>query len=96
MNANGDRKARLVEIVLSVVASAIGSAVIVAWTLSATLTQYHEQLEQHQRLIDINSAELRALNSGDRGQAIQLAKQDQANIEIVGRLKRIEDKLDGR
>jgi len=93
---NGDRKARVIEIILSVVASAIGSAVIVAWTLSATLATYHEQLEQHQRLIDANSAEIRALSSGDRTQVGQLAKQEAANDEILRRLSRIENKLDGR
>lgn len=94
--ANGDRKARVIEIILSVVASAIGSAVIVAWTLSATLATYHEQLEQHQRLIDANSAELRALRGADRTQIGQLAKQEAANDEILRRLSRIENKLDGR
>ena len=93
---NGDRKARVIEIILSVVASAIGSAVIVAWTLSATLATYHEQLEQHQRLIDANSAELRLLSGGDRGQAIQLARQEEANAAIIARLTRIEAKIDGR
>lgn len=41
------RRARLIEIVLSMAASAVGSALIVAWTLSATLANYHAQLEQH-------------------------------------------------
>ena len=90
------RRARLIEIVLSMAASAVGSALIVAWTLSATLANYHAQLEQHQRLIDANTAQLAALNSRDVNQASQLAAQERTNQEILRRLERIEDKLDGR
>lgn len=90
------RRARLIEIVLSMAASAVGSALIVAWTLSATLANYHAQLEQHQRLIDANSAQLAALNSRDVNQVSQLAAQNAAYAAILQRLDRIERKIDER
>ena len=90
------RKARVIEIMLSVAASAIGSALIVSWTLSATLATYHEQIEQHQRLIDTNTAQLAALNSRDVNQVSQLAAQNAAYAAILQRLDRIERKIDER
>jgi len=90
------RRARLIEIVLSMAASAVGSALIVAWTLSATLANYHAQLEQHQRLIDVNTAQLAALNSRDVNQVSQLAAQNAAYTAILQRLDRIERKIDER
>lgn len=90
------RKARVIEIMLSVAASAIGSALIVSWTLSATLATYHEQIEQHQRLIDTNTAQLAALNSRDVNQVSQLAAQNAAYSAILQRLDRIERKIDER
>ena len=90
------RRARLIEIVLSMAASAVGSALIVAWTLSATLANYNAQLEQHQRLIDANTAQLAALNSRDVNQASQLAAQNAAYSAILQRLDRIERKIDER
>lgn len=77
-------------------ASAVGSALIVAWTLSATLANYDAQLEQHQRLIDANTAQLAALNSRDVNQASQLAAQNAAYSAILQRLDRIERKIDER
>lgn len=90
------RRARLIEIVLSMAASAVGSALIVAWTLSATLANYHAQLKQHQRMIDANTAQLAALNSRDVNQASQLAAQNAAYSAILQRLDRIERKIDER
>lgn len=82
------RKARVIEILLSVVASAVGSALLVAWTLSATLSEFNQK-------INANGGRLTALEARDLNQITQLAAQGQANGEILRRLERIEDKLDG-
>lgn len=90
------RRARIIEIILSVTASAVGSALLVSWTLATTLATYHQQIEQHQRLIDANSAQLAALNSRDVNQVSQLAAQNAAYTAILQRLDRIERKIDER
>ncbi len=89
MQGNGDRKGRLIEIAITILCSAIVSAATVAWTLSATLATFNEK-------IAVNNGRLTALESRDLTQIAQLSAQTQANSEILRRLERIEDKIDGR
>ena len=44
-----DTRSRWAEVAVSVAASALVSGLTVAWSLSATLTSYREQLAEHTR-----------------------------------------------
>lgn len=46
------KRARMVEVLLSVAASALTSAVVVSWSLSATLATFRAQLSEYARRID--------------------------------------------
>ena len=89
-----DNRSRWFEIGISVAASALVSAVTVTWSLSATLTSFREQLNDHGRRMAITEsqtaiavselASLKARQDGD----------DRGRVELDARLQRIEQKLD--
>lgn len=92
--ANGGRRARILEIILSVMASAAGSALMIAWYLSATLATYREQLQRHTDEINAVHAEMTNLEARDSLQATQLAVADARFSEILRRLQALDS--DGR
>jgi|GEM_PF-6325231 len=85
---------RWVEVAISIFASAAVSALAVTWSLSATLAQFREQLNDHTRRIGYvemqyptaagDIASLKARQDGD----------DRSRVELDARLQRIEAKLD--
>lgn len=91
LEANGGRKARIVEIVISVLASAIGSAGMALWFLSATFASINAQLARHEEKISANMVELRNLAAHDSLQATQLAVADARFEEILRRLQSLDD-----
>lgn len=90
MQGNGiDRRARLLEVGLTMLCSMAASAGAVLWANSSRLVEFDQK-------IITNSGRLLSLESRDLSQIVQISAQDQANKEILRRLERIEDKLDGR
>ena len=96
MQGNGDRRSRLIEVGITIICSAIVSAVTVAWSLCATLAAIHERDQQQDRSIANNLQQISALSARDLTQIAQIAAQERTNQEILRRLERIEDKLDRR
>lgn len=90
LEANGGRRARILEIFLSVVASALGSALMLAWLLSATLATFREQLAQHSEQLRNAHVELANLEAHDSLQSTQLAVADARFAEILRRLQALD------
>lgn len=89
-----DSRSRYFEVAISVAASAIVSAATVAWSLSATLASFREQLNDHTRrllvvegLVPTSAGDIASLKARQDGD-------DRARIELDARLQRIEQKLD--
>lgn len=88
-----DRRARLLEVFVSVAASALTSAVIVSWTLSATLSRFETQIAEHERRLVVQQAQMQTL--GDRSvlAAEKIARVDAQYEDILRRLDSIDRKL---
>ncbi len=89
-----DRKARLIEVGLSVLASAAMSAVVAAWTMSATLATFKAKLDEHDRALEFKQQQVSILEGR---QAVLEGKQQAADAhyqDILRRLDSIDRKLD--
>lgn len=91
---NGDRIPRLIEIALSVVASVITSAVVVAWTISSTLSELRTKSDQNAVQLNAIGASIQALQGHDTIQSEQIARAEAHYDDIVRRLDSIDRKLD--
>ena len=94
MMASGDRKGRLIEIAISVAASIVSSALVMAWTMSATFTELRTKLNEQERIVNINTQEIRALGSRDVSQIAQQSATDAHYQDILRRLDSIDRKLE--
>lgn len=87
-------RARWMEILLPIVASVLSSAIVVSWTVSATISSITEKVADHDRRIrtvegyfpasTVDLATLKARQDGD----------DRLHVEEASRLARIESKID--
>lgn len=91
-----DRRARLLEVFISVLASVVSSAVVVAWTISATFSEYSTRLEEHDRRFSATQSQLEALSVRQLTQERQIATSDAHYVDILRRLDSIDRKLEGR
>lgn len=91
-----DRRARLLEVFVSVAASAVSSAILVSWVLSATLTRFESAIDEHERRLVSQQAQLTAIT--DRGAQTneKLAAVNAQYADILRRLDGIDRKLEGR
>lgn len=94
MAGNGDRRARLVEMAISVGASVITSAVVVAWTISASLTSFRERIDSFDRQMRANGEQIASLNARDLAQVSQLSATDAHYQDILRRLDSIDRRLE--
>ena len=87
-------RARWFEVAISVIASAIVSAVTVAWSLSATLAQFREQLNDHTRRLGAVESQLPTATGELASLKARQDGDDRLRSELDARLQRIEAKLD--
>ena len=96
MTENSARRSRLIEIAISVLASIVSSALVMTWTMSATFTDLRNKVEEQERIVNINTQEISALNTRDMMQISQQAASDAHYQDILRRLDSIDRKLEAR
>lgn len=82
--------------VISVASSIIASAVVVAWTISATLTEYRQRLQAHDSQLASMASSMQAIQARDGMQGEQLARSEAHWEDVVRRLDSIDSKLEPR
>jgi septal ring factor EnvC (AmiA/AmiB activator) len=90
MTTNGERRARWIEIAISIIASIVTSALVVSWSLSATLSQYGEKLSQHDRQYQNLDERVSAISAQTAAHGAQIAVTEAHFQDLVRRLEAFE------
>lgn len=94
--ARKDRRARFIEVLISVAASIFSSAVVVSWTLSASLTRLETRLNDHDREFVGVRSQIDGVTQRDITQGQQMAANEARYSDILRRLESIDRKLETR
>lgn len=89
-----ERRARLLEVSISVIASVLTSAVVVAWTISATLARMQSRIDEHSTALADQSLRLNQLRDSDTDQGQAIATVEAHYSDILRRLDSIDRKLE--
>ena len=89
-----DRRARWLEVFISVAASVLTSAVVVSWTLSAVLATLQATQEEHERRLVSQQGQLNTLADRSVSTAEKTARIDAQYSDILRRLESIDRKLE--
>lgn len=93
---SSERGDRIVEVVASVAASAIASALVALWVLSSTLSEFRTKIAEHDSILNSQQAQMQTIGARAGTQAEQLAASSAHWQDVVMRLDSIDRKLDGR
>jgi uncharacterized coiled-coil protein SlyX len=88
-NNGFDRRARLLELAMAIGTSAITSAVVVSWSLSATLADLRAKSDQQASQITSLSTTLQMMQSNDSAQSERIAKAEAHYEDIMHTLSEI-------
>jgi hypothetical protein len=91
---NSERASRWIELAVSVGASVLTSAIVVSWTISATLAELRVRVDGNTAADVSLSAELGSIRNNDAVQTATIAKMDAHYEDIVRRLEDLQRKLD--
>jgi septal ring factor EnvC (AmiA/AmiB activator) len=87
MNAAiSEKRARIVEVGLSMFAAIVTSALVNMWTLSAQLSKFQTKIEAHDDTLQSVSARLDVLQTNNSGLAAQVAVTEAHYADILRRL----------
>lgn len=89
-----DRRARWLEVGISVAASVLTSAIVVSWTLSAVLATMKTTQEEHDRRLMSQQAQITVLADRSVLAAERAARIDAQYGDILRRLESIDRKLE--
>lgn len=95
-DAGADRRARLIEVGVSVLFSALASAGVASWSLSATMATYAAKFEETERRLAETKQQISAIELRQLAQERQIATSDAHYNDILRRLDSIDEKLEKR